>query len=263
MNYTEGNYWKMDRVRAFKSWKYGASIVGVFLIFVFCGSNMYYPKMGLVDIIDNIFWGRMVMLTIPMCALVYSDAICADCEKKFYRLFYTRGDKKRYLTSKIGTCFGAACGAMTIGFLLFCFVLSFKYPVMVSGGDYSYTYAQSYGYLLEIKQYFAYFFLVGFQYGLLAGILATVGMTATIFLVNRLLAYAVPLFFYYFLINLFSDVGSKRPYLQLHLIFKACHSKPWENDIFCLGWAILVTILSLSFIGKIAKWGMNRRVMND
>ena len=135
MNCIRGSYWKMDEIRAFKSWKYVISILGVCLILIFCGANIYQPQIGIVDIIDNIFWGRMIMLTIPMCAFAYSDALCADCEKKFYRLLYIRGNRKKYLTSKIMTCFAAACGAMTLGFLLFCFVLSFKYPPIISGGD--------------------------------------------------------------------------------------------------------------------------------
>lgn len=203
------------------------------------------------------------MLTIPMCAFAYSDALCADCEKKFYRLLYIRGNRKKYLTSKIMTCFAAACGAMTLGFLLFCFVLSFKYPPIISGGDYNYTYMQSYGHLLQVGKYFTYYFLIGFQFGLLVGILATAGMVVTAFLTNRLLAYSVPLFIYYAIINLFSGLGEENKYLQLHLIFKACHSKPWKNDIFCFGWVVLLTLFLLLLMRIIIFVGMDRRIMND
>lgn len=263
MNCIRGNYWEMDGIRAFRSWKYAISVLGVCLVLVFCGVNIYQPQIGIVDIIDNVFWGRMIMLTIPMCTFAYSDALCADCEKKFYRLLYLRGNRKKYLTSKIVMCFAAACAAMTLGFLLFCFGLSFKYPPIISGGDYSYTYMQSYGYLLQAGHYFAYYFLIGFQFGLLAGILATAGMVATAFWTNRLLAYSVPLFLYYAVINLFSSLGEEKPYLQLHLIFKACHSKPWKNDIFCFAWVVLVTLSLLILMRMIISEGMDRRIMND
>lgn len=263
MNYIKGCYWKMDCVRAFVSWKWLLSVLGVFSAFVFCSMDMLYSETGIMDIVDSVFWERMVMLTIPFCTFSFGDGLCGDCEKKFYRLLYIRGNKEKYLRSKIVSCFGSACGAMTVGFLLYCFVLSFKFPVTVSGADYSYSYMQSYGYLLQTKHYFLYFLMLGFQFGLLAGGLSTAGMAFSAYISNRLLVFATPLFLYYFLINLFAKAGTERPYMQLHVIFKACHSKPWGNDWLCFGWVMLVTLIFLIIIEKITGYGMDRRCSND
>lgn len=262
MNYTKGNFWKMDCLRAFGSWKWVMSILGVSFSFGFCSADLYASEVGIMDIVHNVFWGRMVMLTIPFCTFAFGDSLCADCEKKYYRLLYIRGNRKSYLYSKIFTCFGAACSAMTLGFLLFCFILSFKFPVTISGTDVEYYYMQSYGYLLQTKQYVFYFFMVGFQFGLLAGILSTAGMAFSAFISNRLLVFATPLFLYYFLINVFSGIGEERPYLQLHLIFKACHSKPWDNDWISFVWVMVVTLIFLSIIKEIFRRGMDRRCSN-
>lgn len=262
MNYTKSCYWKMDCIRAFASWKWILSVVGIFLAFSFCGMDMYHSETGIIDIVGSVFWGRMVMLTIPFCTFSFGDGLCADCEKKYYRLLYIRGDTKKYLRSKIVACFLTACSAMIVGFLLFCFVLSLKFPISISGGDYNYYYIQSYGYLLQTKQYFFYLFMLGFQFGLLAGILSTAGMAFSAFISNRLLVFATPLFLYYFMINIFAGVGEDKAYLQLHLIFKACHSKPWENDWMCFGWVILITLIFLILIEKTAGWGMDRRCIN-
>ncbi|MDO4273537.1 MAG: hypothetical protein Q4D16_07705 [Eubacteriales bacterium] len=262
MNYTKSSYWKMDRIRAFGSWKWILSVFGVFLAFIFCSTDMFNSEAGIIDIVDSVFWGRMVMLTIPFCTFSFGDGLCADCEKKYYRLLYIRGNTKKYLRSKIITCFAAACGAMTVGFLLFCFVLSFKFPVTLRGADYNYYYMQSYGHLLQTKQYFFYLFMIGFQFGLLAGILTAAGMAFSAFITNRLLVFSTPLFLYYFMINIFARIGEEKPYLQLHIIFKVCYSKPWENDWLCFGWVVLVTLIFLILIEKAARWGMGRRCIN-
>lgn len=262
MSCKNGNFWKMDVQRAFFSWRWVLSVVGVFLAFCFCSVDMYYSETALMDIVDNIFWGRMVMLTIPFCTFAFGDCLCSDCEKKFYRLLYIRGDRRRYLRSKTMVCFVAAAGAMLVGFLLFCFVLSFQFPVMIKEADYSYIYMQGYGVFLKSGRYGLYFFLVGMQFGLLAGILSTAAMALSAFIVNRLLVFAAPLFIYYFMINLFTWVGDDKPYLQMHLIFKACHSNPWVNDWLNLGWVILISFLFLFITEKTAQWGMDRRCRN-
>ena len=253
----------MDCNRAFFSWKCMLSVFLVFLAFVFCGIDMYHTDVGIVDIMDSVFWGRMVMLTVPVCAFPFADSLCEDCEKKYYRLLYIRGNKRKYLFSKIIGCFFSACATMTIGFLLFCFILSCWFPVTVNGRDYTYCLMQSYGCLLQNKEYLFYFWLVGFQFGLLAGILSVVSMAFSTYISNRLLVFTAPLIVYYAIINIFAKVGMEKQYLQLHVIFKACHSKPWKNDVICFGWVLMVTLVCLMIAWKVAQWGMKRRCIND
>lgn len=87
MNYTKENYWKMDCIRAFCSWKCIMSVLGVFITFIFCGMDMYNSDSGVIDIMGNVFWGRMVMLTIPICTIPFGDSLCADCEKNIIDCF--------------------------------------------------------------------------------------------------------------------------------------------------------------------------------
>ena len=72
-----------------------------------------------------------------------------------------------------------------------------------------------------------------------------------------------PLIVYYAIINIFAKVGMEKQYLQLHVIFKACHSKPWKNDVICFGWVLMVTLVCLMIAWKVAQWGMKRRCIND
>lgn len=152
---------------------------------------------------------------------------------------------------------------MTIGYMLFRFALSLCFPEMVNGRDYTFYFMQSYGHILQNKQYFIYSILIGFQFGLLAGILSVVSMAFSTYISNRLLVFTTPLFVYYVMINVFAKVGEERQYLQLHMIFKACYSKPWENDAVCFGWVLAVTFISLMLAGKMAQRGMERRCCND
>lgn len=265
MNYPKINYWKMDFKRAFESGRWLLSILGVCTAFFFCGFNYIREDFGILYIVDQVFWGRMVMLTVPFCTLAYGDSICADCERKFYRQLYLRGNRKKYLYSKISVCFLSAWSAMTVGFLLFYFFLSLKIPVMsgIDITDITYFYTQSYGILLKEKFYLLYFFMLGSQFGLLAGILSVLSMALSAFLSNRLFVFAAPLFLYYFWINLFSDISGNLPYLQFYLIFKAFYSNPWGNDLLNFLWVIFITGFFCALAGKIAELGMNRRCLHD
>lgn len=263
MNCIKVNYWRMDLSRTFGSWRWVLSVFGVVFAFALCGgSGMQYSAGSVLDIVDSIFWGRLLMLTIPFCTFAFGDGLCADCEKKFYRLLYIRGDRKKYLRAKITVGFLSACAAMTVGFFLYCLALSFRFPMMIDGRDYSGFYMESYGQLLQNGCYFPYLLLVGLQFGLLAGILTTAGMAFSAFVSNRLLVFATPLFLYYFLINVFAEIGDERPYLQMHLLFKALYIKPWDSDLLSFGWVVLITLVFVLLFGKIAGWGMDRRCAN-
>lgn len=84
MNCIKVNYWRMDLSRTFGSWRWVLSVFGVVFAFALCGgSGMQYSAGSVLDIVDSIFWGRLLMLTIPFCTFAFGDGLCADCEKSF------------------------------------------------------------------------------------------------------------------------------------------------------------------------------------
>lgn len=189
------DYFWMDLRRAFGNWKLPVGILGV------CASLLYYDYQP-SDAVAWV-WGMIHTSVIIMAAFIfaiypYATAFCEDMEYRYDMQLIFRGNSFFYIGSKLLTVFISSVFTMLSGFLLTALMIYLRFGLpteevlenILEGKGHYYQ-------LLAQGKYMLYFLCAGLQVSCLAGSLAVIGLTCSLFVRNRMMVYILPVAFFY------------------------------------------------------------------
>lgn len=261
MNYIN-NYWNMDIKRAFFSKKYIYVVIGITISYLIGAEQSAYGRGDTFQLIQNSFASRLVMLSLAAASYAYSDSLCADRENSYQRLLLIRGNRKLYYISKLVVCYLSTIIAMVIGFLFFCFILIATRSYDISGSAYKTLCQHSFGVFLLRKEFFLYFTIIGLQFSFLAGIMSVVSMTLSLFVNNKMIVLASPLFIYYFGINSLASITVYFPPVAFYMIFNPIYYNVWENEWISFIWALSVSLIILFICCLVVNFSSGKWIKN-
>lgn len=184
------------------------------------------------------------------CAFPAAGCFSEDLEGNCLRYSVIRGDLKRYVVSKIIIIFFTGVFVMAVSCFLFGFLCRIWLPWQDS--DTKEVLMTSGGLRCFLKGNTEYLWLLfyGVQQGMLAGVLALLSSLLSLFVTNKMLVFASPVFFYQMIDELgygfFGDLGK----LRMSSIFDASYSL-FDSDLISFLWAALYSLtlaVLLSFI---------------
>lgn len=143
---------------------------------------------------EVIMCGIPAMLVLIAGAFGYADSIYMDIKNNYYRCQLMRASLHRYIFSKVIAIFVSSTMILTFGITLFAFIMHLFVP-WCDEDSMSYYVASNYSCFkcfLTNHHYLLFFFLSGFRYGLLSGILSVLSAYASLFARNRMIVFAFP-----------------------------------------------------------------------
>jgi len=189
-------------------------------------------------------------LCIVFCVYVFADCFCEDMEYRFYRNILVRESRKAYISAHVTAIFITSAIAMTMGMMLFLFVLRVQLPWVATNDSAANVLMNSSSFrnLLYQKHYIIYFFLGSVKVGLLGACLSLVASYMSLFVKNKLLIYATPVMVFYLIVNLGAKIPYELRFLNLYKVFMPIYNV-WGNDLWSALWTILVSLLLTFFLG--------------
>lgn len=235
----------LDMERVLRSWRFLISIIGVAAIFYIFGAKPY-EGYSLIEMYQFNIYQIQTLLVYIFCILPYGDGICQDMECRFYQLMIIRGKVFNYGLSKAFAIFLSSALTMILGTALYILIVKIQYNELIWVSE---NYIRgAFSSFISNEMYIPYFILCSIQMGLLTGILALLCAVASLYIVNKLFLYSLPIISYYTLCYLseiiFGDYGFHWIYSPLYTI----HSNEFLSFmitliISCILFAILVCIL--------------------
>lgn len=185
------DYIKLDCKRAFCTWKWAASVFGIFVALLWTRDNL---------VTDVILWinelssdSYLIQVALVMASIPYAASFCEDMEYKYDVQLCLRGTGKAYWISKVITVFLSSGSAIFTAFVLDAGVYWLRYgEPQEETLIYLSNYNISYGSVLDNKQYVVFICLIGIQIACLAGVMAVLGLSCSLFIRNRMMVYALP-----------------------------------------------------------------------
>ena len=113
--------------------------------------------------------------------------------------------------------------------------------------------------ILERKWYFLYFAFFGFQYGILAGILALLAAFISLFVNNKLLTLSVPFIGFYFISYYSRALFGNVEKINLIYIFNATYNI-WNHDGCSFGYAVLVGAIFFVIFERLIYMKLKRKM---
>lgn len=185
------DYIRMDCKRAFLTWKWLASVFGIFIALLWTRDNL---------VADVILWinelasdSYLIQVALVMASIPYAASFCEDMEYKYDMQLTLRGTENAYWISKVITVFLSSASAMFTAFMLDAGVYWLRYgepheETLI----YLSNYNVSYGNILNSGQYVVFVCLIGIQIACLAGTMAVFGLCCSLFVRNQMMVYALP-----------------------------------------------------------------------
>lgn len=182
------DYIWIDLQRVFGNSKLLVGVFGVCIVFLY---NNYIPDamIGWVSEITSI--SALSMVAFLFASYPYATAFCEDREFRYDMQMTLRGNSFSYACARLIVVFLISVFTMLMGFFLAAFFICLKYGLTsqsaidnMSSGHYYQLAVQGHDML--------YILCAGLQIGSLAGALAVIGLTCSLFVRNRMLVYILP-----------------------------------------------------------------------
>ena len=237
-------YLKADLKRSICSIRFFLSVVGISFLMWIASYETIQWRHNVVLSSYFIMMSTPFLVAYMIAAIPYSGSICEDLEYKYCYLQLIRGKTKAYVFSKAVVIFLSACLTMAAGIWIFLFVLHGFLPWFSKEDDIYLTLLAegSFRYLLQ-KQYFVlYYFCIGIQKGLFAGLLALMASMGSLIYANRLFVLTIPGMMWYLL----DTIGLKvhlPDFFRLPYIFSA------DNNLGNHEMTALFSMAAAAFIG--------------
>ena len=237
-------YLCMDSSRAFISWNFLISIIGMVCILIW-GSD----KDSIMDgnIIRQIWfstYGVQFLIIMLMGAIPYAGAMCEDMEYGYIRQLVLRGNLLSYCISKAVTIFMSALMSFVLGIIIFVIILK-RQNDWFDITDYVCIAAArsgSFRVCIANEQYFTYIVLFAVQLGMLIGLLAILSAYISLYISNKLLVLSIPIMAYYFITQYIVEMFPKSKYTNINMIYTGT-ANIFDNDILSFLYTIVVTVI--------------------
>ena len=193
--YLKNNYIVTDFQRVFKRYAWIIAVIGVILSRFFA-----LDRMGIDE--NVLFLYRFstdmpgFILCFVFCGFVYGASYAEDLENKYIRYCIMRGNLKKYIFSKTVMIYITAFLVMVAGTFIFTVICSTKVPWINAFGDIDYFRTVNYGSFVVSGKYYMYILLSSMHMGMAAGMLSNIAAVISIFIKNKVLAYAMPAILY-------------------------------------------------------------------
>lgn len=255
------DYLRVDLIRAMYSWKFVIGILGVCLVMYVASLEGIASDTNVTYVVWIIVYGMLFMISLVFSAFPFAGCFCEDFEQKFAYLQIERGNLRNYTIAKVITIMLVTSITMMLGVLLYVSLLHIKLPWFNEEDAICQTALSLGGFrlMLQKKWYYFYFASLGFQYGILAGILALLASYVSLYINNKLLTLSVP-FMSFYLISYYSRaLFGNWEKINLIYIFNATFNI-WNNDIISFGYAVLVGLIFTVVLGSLIFAKLKRKM---
>ena len=240
-----------DLKRALCSWKFFISVVGVAATFFLFGGKPY-EGYSIIEMYQFNIYQIQTLLVYIFCILPYGDAICQDMEYRFCQLMIIRGKIYFYSISKAISVFLTSLLTMVLGTALYIMVIRTQYYELAWVLE---KYIQgAFNSLISYGMHIQYVILCSIQIGFLTGILSLICATASLYIVNRLFIFSLPVISYYALCYLseviFGDYGLHLIYYPIYIVF----DNEWLSFLITFLVTCILFIIFTYIINKKLKW---------
>lgn len=183
-------YIRVDLQRAFCTWRMPFAIIGICLFFLYNSEKTdavtWVSSIGSVAV--------LVMGALMLAIYPYGAAFCDDMEYRYDRQLMIRKGSFSYVCSKMLAVFVSSAAAMFAGFFIPVLILMYKYGAPNEDAVEMLVDCQGWYCQFVVQgQYIRYFICAGLQIASLAGTLAVIGLTCSLFVRNRMLVYILPI----------------------------------------------------------------------
>lgn len=194
-----------------------------------------------------------------IAAFPYSGSFAEDIEYKYYYVQLVRGDIRKYVFSKVMSIFLSTCFVMAISIWFFSLLLHIRYPWFITGDDIYRTLIEdgSFKTLLKREYFMLYYFCIGMQKGLFAGLLALLATIASLFYSNQLFSLTIPGLSWYVL-DVLAIKFDLPEYIRLPYIFSQ-NNNLGGNNIISIGVMFIVAGIGIAILKIIIQKIFERR----
>ncbi len=249
----------MDARRAFFSWGFLISIVGILLTYLI-GLNDQWGFM------KDAFYGFDIMhvksprmLLLVLGALPYAMSFCSDWRNQYIRPSAIRTSPGKYAASKITACSLSAFCAVFIAELVLVLVLLTQHPLVDAGKSSLQGYQMGpFADVIASGQYFLFVLIQICIEGFLCALFAVAALWVSVYIPNIFVVLASPVLMYYFLINFIGNVLRLPGLMQINYIYNGnCKvGGSLTSFLYPLG----VTIALCALLGALFVKGVKRRL---
>lgn len=232
------------------------SIAGIVVVGYISTRGYYREARSVTYIIDMLiglsFFKKM---TVIFAAIPFASSFCNDWNFQYIKPTIIRGGINRYIFSKVVVCSISAFLTVSIGLLLYAFILSFKYPLHHMNDQVM----PPYGSLLASGFPFSFTLLKIFIFSLAATMWTISGLTISAILPNRFVAIASPFVFGYIIQELTMSLPL---YLNIYVLTRG-------GDVIQKGvllsflYTVFVFLLLILFLGLLFKKLVEMRLGNE
>ncbi len=255
------DYLKVDLLRAFVSWKFLIGVLGVAFVMYIASMEGIASDTNVTYVVWLIVYGMLFMISLVFSAFPYSGCFCEDFEQKYAYSQIERGSLRNYAIAKTIAIMLVTATTMMLGVMFYVSLLHMKLPWFDEADAICQSALELGGFraILQKGWYLAYFALFGFQYGVMAGILALLASYVSLYINNKLLTLSVP-FMGFYLISYYSRaLFGDYEKINLLYVFNATFNV-WNNDLISFGYAILVGLFFAVILGSLIFLKLKRKI---
>lgn len=199
------------------------------------------------------------VLSFVFCVLPYGTVYSEELENHYMRYLISRGDLKKYVFSKTITTFLSSILVMGAGCMLFALLCASRLPWIDSQTYESIKNSAGYLTLISQKLYILWFGVYGIQWGIFAGCLSLAAEFFSLYISNKLLVLAMPIFLYQIVIELGTGTFRKYGKFDPLIIFDARYNL-FENDLKMILWALVVGVTFAIIVGVASYFKIKKRM---
>lgn len=247
----------------YRLWVSKKWITGILITYVALMLNSFLWGKSLDVLL--IFWGIRTFSTIVLSyigpAYCFSISLAEDFEHRFHYAMIGRGDVYSYSLSKVIVCFLSAVLSCSLGYLLFVFTYSFRYPLcdMSSPVTENYVMTDLFGVCIEKGHVVLFFFLSATLTGMLAGILSVMAMFFSLYVKSKIMVLCMPMMLHYFVQNYLGNWLNLPGFLCPVTIY-ASEVGAFDSNLLSLLYAIGIALLSIGAFSILIMKSVVRRL---
>lgn len=255
------NYFKVDLFRAFSSWRFLVGVFGVVLAMYIASLEGIASDTNVIYVVWIVVYGMLFMISLIFAAFPVSGFFCEDFEQKYINMLISRGNLKSYAISKILIITITAAITMMLGMVIYVSLLHMKIPWFDAEDSICQSALSLGGFrsILAQKRYIVYFALFGFQYGILASVLALLAAYVSLYINNRLLTLSIPFMSFYLITYYSRALFGDAEKINLIYVFNATYNI-WDNDMYSFLYALLFGAVLTVVLGKLIMHRLKRKL---
>ncbi|MCR5793663.1 MAG: hypothetical protein K6G65_10885 [Lachnospiraceae bacterium] len=186
---------KMDLTRAFVSKSFLLAVAFTICVFAYGTVGMVQPNASVVEAFKNTYlFNNIDKMFFLVATVAYSASFCVDWQSKYYYSVISRGSICKYGVSKYMATLLAGGISLMVGMLIFFLILSIKQPVFLPSPEMIEVEmsGDAFADVLMTGNIGAFILLYCFQFFIMGGFAATLGLCISVYMPNKYIAYIMP-----------------------------------------------------------------------